>query len=202
METNKKQLIVYVNQTIFGGLLNNGFTMNDNQIAWLGEKKLEVMNDGEINLDLLKSCSIIIKPDQKNFDYTPSCPFKILYHGETQNYSQSNGLNNLKKDKNCEGWKEQPEQIITLYGEIAKLINKIDGHKSFDDIYQSIPKKNKKLEIALEFLHNCLGNNKTIPPLPDEFKNCHSEYNTFQKDRNNQNLRILRDAILKVAGVV
>lgn len=59
-----------------------------------------------------------------------------------------------------------------------------------------------KLNSALMFLHNCLGDNTTISPLPCEFKNCQSEYNTFRKDRNNQNLRILRDAMLKEAGVL
>lgn len=202
METNKKQLIVFVNQTKFGGLLKNDFVMNDNQIAYLTENKLEIMKNDAIDLDSLKSYSIIIKPDPNDFDYTPSCPFKILYHGETQNYGISNRLNILKKDKNCEGWIEKPEEEDTLYEDIAKLIKKNDGHKSFDDIYQSIPKKNKKLELALEFLHNCLGNNTSSSPLPDEFKNCQSEYNTFRKDRNNQNLRFLRDAMLKEAGVV
>lgn len=200
METNKKQLIVFVNQTKFGGLLKNGFVLDSDQIAYL-INNLEIENYEDVTPDLLESSSIIIKPDPNDFDYTPSCPFKILYHGETQNYGNSNGLNILKKDKNCEGWIEQPEEKDKLYEDIAKLINNIDGHKSFDDIYQRIPKKNKKLEIGLEFLHNCLGNNNSIPTLPDEFKNCISEYTAFQTDRMNQNLRNLRDAMFTEAGV-
>lgn len=62
-------------------------------------------------------------------------------------------------------------------------------------------KGNAKLNAALEFLHNCLGNNNSVPSLPGDFMNCQTEFNIFHKDRNNQNLRNLRDAMLKEAGV-
>ena len=200
METNKKQLILFVNQHKFFSLFSDTYSMKDNQIAFVKNESLIIKTNTEINNDELASSHIIIKPDASSKKFTPTCPFKILYHGETKD--EKNDLDDLKKDKNCEGWKEQSEEINTLYEEIVKLINTNYCQKSFDHIYLGIPKKNAKLKIALNFLHNCLGDHTTIPPLPVEFQNCEKQYNILKKEKNNNNLRILRDAMLREAGIV
>ncbi|HRY31646.1 MAG TPA: hypothetical protein P5531_01620 [Bacteroidales bacterium] len=72
---------------------------------------------------------------------------------------------------------------------------------SFDQIYKQIEKKygtKAKLNLVLMFLHQCLGG---LPALPSEFDACKNEYQEWKENSSMENLRKLRNLLLKEAGI-
>lgn len=82
-------------------------------------------------------------------------------------------------------------------------LKKIDEN-SIEEVIVEIEKVyglKAKLNVALMFLHNFLKNAKVNQSLPVEFKNCDSLFKPFMEEKNDHNLRKLRDAIFEQVGL-
>jgi hypothetical protein len=158
METEKRQIIVYVDQSKFRTFFPKSTLnlKNDNEIVvYFGHELRIFKNNNPLLNEQLKSAILILRPDTNNLEYTPDKSFKILFHTQTSEYKKINHLEELKENKRCEGFIENQEEKGSIYEDIADLILRKDGHRSFEEIYSNIP--NVKLEASLEFLHQCFG---------------------------------------------
>lgn len=94
-----------------------------------------------------------------------------------------------------------PEPAGKYYPEVIKIL---ESEKSEDEVFEGVWNAvfaTNKLEVALQFLHKCLGID--TPDLPGIFsKTCMTHYTSWKDSKKaNDKLIALRDAILKEAGV-
>lgn len=158
----EKQLICFIDPSKFCRLLgkeksdNIGFQNNNNDLIGFigknGESKF-----GTFSSEKAQEATILLVPDSFDLpkNYTPIIRFKILYHGKTIKELR---VDPLTTSINCEGSDKKPEYPDTIYHKIAQFIGseQIQETSGFEEIYNSIPLTNNKLETALEFLHGCL----------------------------------------------
>lgn len=152
----QKQIIVFINPDKFASLLGNDtpdwYFLDDtnldngNKVAYVNiDKKPEADYYDVIKA---KSASIILVPDSlPNFVYFPEVPFKVLWHGETDETTRVQRLREISSY--FQGDEQSQEELNTPYQKIADLINK-ENNVTFEDIYSEISEFDRTFENLLQ----------------------------------------------------
>ncbi|MGV8111793.1 MAG: hypothetical protein AB2L17_02690 [Lentimicrobium sp.] len=157
-----KQLICFVDSLKFYSL-NNEMFQNTKFKTSTTDELIYKNKDVDLLVDAYEpgrahESAILIIPDSCEAVYSPSIPFKFLYHGDTPSDKKNSLLINL----NCKGLHYSPEESGSIYEKISKLLFVKEGfQEKFDEIYGEIKMIDPKIRVVINYLHSC-QNQKTI----------------------------------------
>lgn len=157
----QKQIIAFINPDKFASLFGNetpqGYFENDTNLD-NGYNLVYVLTNGKhevaaYNEAKAKAASIVLVSDSFNFQYVPEVPFKVLWHGGTDEKARVQRLRDIIN--HFQGDDRSQEEENTPYKKIANLINK-QQNATFESIYETIEEYDKTIEDQLGILATSL----------------------------------------------
>jgi len=156
----QKQIIAFIDPRKFGDLLGDnkpqGYRQNGSNLD-NGYKLVYIQTDGTHDVAAYdeakaKAASIILVPDSFNFQYVPEVPFKILWHGGTDETTRVRRLRDITN--HFQGDEKSQEEENTPYQKIADLIKAAlkseQPNVTFESIHEDIKEFDQELEKLLE----------------------------------------------------
>lgn len=105
------------------------------------------------------AAAIVVIPDDFEDFYSPEVDFKLLFHDKTP----PDQKNKLLTSTHFKGALHSNETTGSIYQDVAKLLFVNHGfRKQFDEIYEKIKMPDPKISVVINFLHDCLNNQKII----------------------------------------